>query len=486
MSKYLLINELCESRIFRSKQAMDKYSVLQANTMLYSILLSTIALALTPKTNAWAKKYASKSAAFGNFKFFRPTGTDLYVLTHMAIFVNETVGPPAAASLLRLYKGLGKGDIDSNYAEQTLLRLERGLRIKDMRLKNARRALTHWSNTSEDDQKNTITNLYRSVRSTAKLAEVLPYLQSATAGEAGHFGRSGLGNYAAAVAAAGLAGIALGYNYDTGKRWGVLKNCAEFDGEKLLTEDRPTQLFTLVQNLNHHPDIDKIIGVNYLADGVSAFVRTTDGNAYELEIRPAPFAKGHDIKRGVTEAVEKLACLKCDEVSTKAAWQKNSNFCPKCKNSNQGVTESEENPKCDDCYDTGWTTEKVYDDVVKVPCQYCSAERRVEVVEVKEGCWEWEIMRVVINEGEARHDVAKTGNDAAKIARTSKQAAEIFSNADKGGDGCERDESVQDHLEHIRAMYGVEIVDDFLDVLELSNAEADTDKQQSLFSKDNR
>jgi hypothetical protein len=40
------------------------------------------------------------------------------------------------------------------------------------------------------------------------------------------------------------------------------------------------------------------------------------------------------------EAAEKIACVACDAVSTKAAWQKNKNFCPKCKKSNKGVAES--------------------------------------------------------------------------------------------------------------------------------------------------
>ena len=46
--------------------------------------------------------------------------------------------------------------------------------------------------------------------------------------------------------------------------------------------------------------------------------------------------------KNVKEAVEKIVCLKCDEVSTAAAWQKNKGFCPVCKTSSQGVAESEE------------------------------------------------------------------------------------------------------------------------------------------------
>jgi phage FluMu protein Com len=45
------------------------------------------------------------------------------------------------------------------------------------------------------------------------------------------------------------------------------------------------------------------------------------------------------------EAAAKIACTKCDEVSTAAAWKKNNNFCPKCKTSNQGVAEGKKKYK---------------------------------------------------------------------------------------------------------------------------------------------
>jgi hypothetical protein len=52
--------------------------------------------------------------------------------------------------------------------------------------------------------------------------------------------------------------------------------------------------------------------------------------------------KARRIGEYITEAVAKIACVKCDEVSTAAAWQKKGGFCPKCKVSNQGVAESVE------------------------------------------------------------------------------------------------------------------------------------------------
>ena len=52
------------------------------------------------------------------------------------------------------------------------------------------------------------------------------------------------------------------------------------------------------------------------------------------------------------EAVAKIACTECDEVSTAAAWKKNNNFCPKCKTSNKGVAETlDEVAGPDKCWD---------------------------------------------------------------------------------------------------------------------------------------
>lgn len=48
------------------------------------------------------------------------------------------------------------------------------------------------------------------------------------------------------------------------------------------------------------------------------------------------------ILEALTEAVAKIACVKCDEVSTAAAWKKKGGFCPKCKTSSQGVAEEVE------------------------------------------------------------------------------------------------------------------------------------------------
>ena len=54
--------------------------------------------------------------------------------------------------------------------------------------------------------------------------------------------------------------------------------------------------------------------------------------------------KGNEVADQTNEAAsKKLACTKCDEVSTQKAWEKNDGSCPKCNNSTQGVAESFKN-----------------------------------------------------------------------------------------------------------------------------------------------
>lgn len=68
------------------------------------------------------------------------------------------------------------------------------------------------------------------------------------------------------------------------------------------------------------------------------------GESIPKELIPgdAELAENED---NLSEKVEKIACIGCDEISTKAAWKKNNGTCPKCKSSTQGVAESNITPE---------------------------------------------------------------------------------------------------------------------------------------------
>lgn len=82
-----------------------------------------------------------------------------------------------------------------------------------------------------------------------------------------------------------------------------------------------------------------------------------------------------------------------------------------------------------------------------------------------------------------RKNATKVGNKTATIARTAKQAEKKFDTSDPGARDLGDPLS---NLKRVRDMYGVELVDDFIDVLELPNNVDETDKETSLLTSDNR
>lgn len=364
MSKYELITELCESRVFRSKQAANSMSSNDRTNMLYASLLATIAGSLDSTTSAWAREYAGKTAAFGNFDFFRPSATDLYVALHLARPSQSETG-----RIIRLLRSVSKKQTNQTEVQQVLLRLERSLRGVDQKLKTARRTVVSWANTSPAARKQAVQNIILTLNSISRRSEVLPYMKTLKGGPRGHFGKASTLKKAAALAGIGLAGFALGRKmHDPNKRFRFSKPRESIELgvnniDETLLEDRATQLAFIAQKLPEHPAVEKLISVNYLNDGISAFVRTVDGNAYEFEIRPAPYAKGHGEKRGL----EKLEARITEDEGD--LWE-------------YKVVEVDDNPDCEDCNDTGWMTQKEYDDTVRVPCQYCDAERTTDRFDV--------------------------------------------------------------------------------------------------------
>lgn len=299
MSDYLLINSLSESRVFRSKDSLMSFGPAEKDELLLAILLSVVACSLDSSTVVWAREYASKTAAFSNFSYFRSSATDLYALLYDADSQNRLSGVERQ-SILRLLKEIGRGTTDLKSAQQTILRLEQTLTVKNGQIRAARRVVLNWFSKSTYDRENAVKQLLSSINKITNKAEVIPYLKILKRSEPGKLGKGSTFKKAAALAGAGLAGLVLGYELaDPSKPWGIFKEDLD-----VLEEDRPTQLFNLIQLLPNHPQVEKVISVNYLSDGISALVRTTDGNAYEFEIRPAPFAKGHQHKTGVKESQE--------------------------------------------------------------------------------------------------------------------------------------------------------------------------------------
>ncbi len=77
-----------------------------------------------------------------------------------------------------------------------------------------------------------------------------------------------------------------------------------------LDEARPTDIVSIVQGLRDHPMIEKVFDLQGMSDGFSTLVRTKDGNAYEMKIRPAEYSGHSKTKTKDPEKRERKAATK--------------------------------------------------------------------------------------------------------------------------------------------------------------------------------
>jgi len=382
MSEYQLITDLCESKVFRSKQAADAMSDSDRTNLLYATLLATIAGSLDTKTSGWATEYAGQTAAFNNFDHFRPSGTDLYVLLHLAQ-MDGRLGTQRG-KMIRVLKSIGNGTASQSQIQELLLRLERSLPTLDSRLRVARRTIVSWDKTTPASRKAGIQNIITVARSASPRSEVIPYMKTLLGGPAGHFGKSSTLKKAAALAGIGLAGFGLGYKMSSpDKKFRVgtrFRDSIELDTGNMLAEDRATQLSYIAQKLPEHPAVEKLISVNYIADGISAFVRTKDGNAYEFEIRPARFAKGHSDKRTSSDTLEQRNKERLEKLEAR-------------------ITEEQETQECHAC-SNGWNS--TGKDMWGETCATCGGKGILTLdgnyVEDEDELWEYKVVEIDENE----------------------------------------------------------------------------------------
>jgi len=77
-----LLNDLSESRQFRNRKSVSKYSAKGAADLAFAELCALVILNYEYKYANIASRYAYRTASYGNFDYFRNNGTDLYILLH--------------------------------------------------------------------------------------------------------------------------------------------------------------------------------------------------------------------------------------------------------------------------------------------------------------------------------------------------------------------------------------------------------------------
>lgn len=70
----------------------------------------------------------------------------------------------------------------------------------------------------------------------------------------------------------------------------------DIESNEYIAESRPSRISEIVQQLKSLQFIEKIVDIRGQDDGMAVLARTTDGNAYEITIRPAEYAQHPDIQ----------------------------------------------------------------------------------------------------------------------------------------------------------------------------------------------
>lgn len=274
---YKLIQDLSESRAFRTRQNLDAISQEEAQEFFYAYLLALIALAFEESTVVWAQKFASRTVAFGNFDHFRTSGTDLYMLAHKLNSANPS--DITSGRLIFLLRGVARLSVDHSFIQTYLLRLERHIKVTDSRLKNIRRILPNWSTTSQSVKTNYLTYLRRVILIKNRMSEIIPSIDRALRAKRGGIG---VGKAAAVIGASALAGMMLGLSYDPRNMRRFLKPIGESMTE---TNNDEASIFDIVDVLEMNPAVEHVISVDKIESGVVASVKSVDGKVYEFQLR---------------------------------------------------------------------------------------------------------------------------------------------------------------------------------------------------------
>lgn len=265
---YELIQDLCESRVFRTRQAMSRYSPQEAREFFYAYLVAAVTLSQEPATQGWAASYFSRTAAFGNFDMFRASGTDLYVLAHMV-----NTGQPSDLTNQRLVvnmRMMAQGRANLTQIQGLLLRLERSLGISDSRVKNVRRLLTTWRGIPRSTRNTNLQILRRTIMGFSRMSEILPIMDQATGAKGSMLKTAGI------LAAAGLGGLMLGLRYDPTKKVGPLRVKIGESMEQTQSTDE------FIAHLESNPLVDHVDHVETTDVGITAVVRGRDGRTYAM------------------------------------------------------------------------------------------------------------------------------------------------------------------------------------------------------------
>lgn len=225
-----LINDLTESRMYRSKQAFKRTTAREVADMAFMDMIALWILYNEFDFAPQARDYAERTVTFNRFSNFRQASTDLYLNLHV-ITEKQTglLSSDADITLLdriqldvpnivRYLRAISRNNLTQSQTRQTLQRLENALHIDNSNYRSVRRLAQSWPTLSTGQKRTVVTRMLFYYRTHARRSEMFELLSALAKSKglvdnsASNPERLGLAKTAAMGAAAAATGFAGGYH----------------------------------------------------------------------------------------------------------------------------------------------------------------------------------------------------------------------------------------------------------------------------------
>jgi hypothetical protein len=185
----MIINRLMESKLFRSKTALESITARQAADMLQMHICALMILRSSPLTEDAAIAYAKKTLTNGNLKHFSQSATDLGILAWALLTEDCEFRLPTASdkvrgtltideTMLRMWlKSVGSPKLDKSLSKRMFTKLDNWLKVEDAGMKAIRRLVQDWSALTKEEASLSITRLLQLFRTHAYKSDLLMDIQ---------------------------------------------------------------------------------------------------------------------------------------------------------------------------------------------------------------------------------------------------------------------------------------------------------------------
>lgn len=182
-----LVNELTESRLFRTKKISSEVDVDDAADLSFMLLMLLNVFNKDYDFSPLAGDYARRTIAFKGFDTFRTSGTDLYVSLNRLMGKDQKYEDEKnkiaikrinlqKADLIRYLNHIGQNKTQAGFESMILYRFQRQLNIQDGLLKSIRRLVGDWDNLNQNQRALVVTRMAQFMRQRAMRSELTPAL----------------------------------------------------------------------------------------------------------------------------------------------------------------------------------------------------------------------------------------------------------------------------------------------------------------------